>query len=315
MGTESSFSPCGRMQLTEMQVRFERLEREPLRLVGNQRVGVRGTIDQVIEIFRHREMLGLLVRRDLKSRYKDSALGFIWTLIRPVTQLLIYYVALGKFLGAERGVPNFAIYIFAGLTIWGLLSEIISGGTGSVVGNAGLLKKVYLPREVFPIASVGGALFNFVIQMLVLLAAALLTESSALSWNLLYAFPSIALVVVFGTALALLLSAANVYLRDVQYLVEVGLLIFFWASPIVYPWKTVAKALGHGPLLDLYTDNPVTLAVLGFQRAFWQSSAGTVTGPADLLTRIGIGIGVGVVLVVVFQTVFSRLQGNFAQAL
>ena len=303
------------MQLTDMQVRFERLEREPLRLVGSARVGVRGTAQQVAEVFRHREMLGLLVRRDLKSRYKDSALGFVWTLIRPITQLLIYYIALGKFLGAERGVPNFAIYIFSGLTAWGLLSEIISGGTGSVVGNAALLKKIYLPREVFPIASVGGALFNFSIQLLVLLSAALLTERSALSWNLLYAIPSVVLIVVFGTALALLLSAANVYLRDVQYLVEVGLLIFFWASPIVYPWKTVAKALGQGPLLDIYTDNPVTLAVLGFQRAFWESSSGSVTGPADLLIRLIAAIGVGAVLVVVFQTVFSRLQGNFAQAL
>ena len=296
-------------------MRFEHLAGEPLRAVGNTRVGVKGTAEQAIEVFRHREMLGLLVRRDLKSRYKDSALGFIWTLIRPVTQLLIYYIALGKFLGAERGVPNFAIYIFAGLTIWGLLSEIISGGTASVVGNAGLLKKVYLPREVFPIASVGAALFNFAIQLLVLLAAALLTERFALSWNLLYAIPSIAVVVTFGTALSLLLSAANVYLRDVQYLVEVGLLIFFWASPIVYPWSTVARALGAGPLLDLYTDNPVTLAVLGFQKAFWESSAGIVASPSDLLVRLFVATGVGLVLIVIFQTVFARLQGNFAQAL
>ena len=303
------------MQLTDVQARFVRLEGEPLRVVGNPRVGVRGTMQQVAEVLRHREMLGLLVRRDLKSRYKDSALGFVWTLIRPITQLLIYYIALGKFLGAERGVPNFAIYIFSGLTVWGLLSEIISGGTGSVVGNAALLKKIYLPREVFPIASVGGALFNFAIQLMVLLAAALITERSALSWNLLYAIPSVIVIVVFGTALALLLSAANVYLRDVQYLVEVGLLIFFWASPIVYPWKTVAKALGPGSLLDVYTDNPVTLAVLGFQRAFWESSAGAVAGPADLLIRLIIAIGVGTALVIVFQTVFSRLQGNFAQAL
>lgn len=301
--------------MTDRNVRFEHLASEPLRPVGNTRVGVKGTAEQFVEVFRHREMLGLLVRRDLKSRYKDSALGFIWTLIRPVTQLLIYYIALGKFLGAERGVPNFAIYIFAGLTVWGLLSEIISGGTASIVSNAGLLKKVYLPREVFPIASVGGALFNFGIQLLVLFAAALLTESAAISWNLLYAIPALTVVVAFGTALALLLSAANVYLRDVQYLVEVSLLIFFWASPIVYPWSTVAKALGPGPLLDLYTDNPVTLAVLGFQRAFWASSAGTVASPTDLLVRLIVATGIGVALIVVFQTVFARLQGNFAQAL
>ena len=299
-----------------MRARFDSLEREPLRPVGSTRRGIGGTFQQVGEIIRHREMLGLLVRRDLKSRYKDSVLGFVWTLIRPTTQLLIYYIALGKFLGAAHGVPNFAIYIFAGLTVWGLFSEIISAGTASVVGNAGLLKKVYLPREVFPIASVGAALFNFAVQLAVLLAATILTGAFPFSLDILLAIPSILVIVTFGTALALLLSAANVYLRDVQYLVEVGLLIFFWASPIVYPWRTVAKALGPGPLLDVYTDNPITLAVLGFQRAFWSHSAGAVlVAPPDLLLRLVVAILIGLVLIMIFHLVFSRLQGDFAQAL
>jgi ABC-2 type transport system permease protein len=300
----------------DMRARFKSLENEQLRLVGYTRIGIVGTFRQVAEIFRHREMLGLLVRRDLKSRYKDSFLGFIWTLIRPITQLLIYYIALGKFLGAEHGVPNFAIYIYSGLTVWGLFSEIITAGTASVVSNSGLLKKVYLPREVFPIASVGAALFNFVVQLLVLFAATLLTGTFSFSPDLLYAIPSILVIVAFGTGLALLLSAANVYLRDVQYLVEVGLLIFFWASPIVYPWRTVAHALGPGPLLDAYTDNPITLAVLGFQRAFWSHPAGgTPDSPTDLLLRLIVAIFVGLVLMVLFHLVFSRLQGDFAQAL
>jgi len=296
------------------QVRFRDLESRPLARIGGTNRGLRGTFRQLGEILAHRELLLLLVRRDLKSRYKDSVLGFLWTLVRPLTQLLIYYIALGKFLGAARGIPDFAVYIFTGLTVWSLFSEIIAGGTASVVGNSGLLKKIYLPREVFPIASVGAALFNFVMQMVVLLAATLVLEQFPFGTNLFYFLPALLVVVTFGTALALLLSALNVYLRDVQYLVEVILLIMFWASPIVYPWHTVSRVLGPSILLDVYTDNPVTLAVLGFQRAFW-AGAGAASYPDDLFWRMWVAVLVGLVAIVGCQAVFARLQGNFAQAL
>lgn len=266
-------------------------------------------------IFSQREMLSLLVRRDIKARYKDSALGLVWALIRPLTQLLIYYVVIGKFLGAERGIPDFAIYVFTGLTAYGLFSEIVGGGTASIVGNSGLIKKIYLPREVFPLASVGSALFNFCIQLGILLVATILIGSIPLSADLLYFIPSILILVLYGTAFGLLLGAANVYLRDIQYLVEVGLLLLLWASPIVYSWEMVRGIVGNGFLLDIYTDNPITLAVLGFQRAFWISGHDTVAYPDFLLLRMGIAIVVGIILLFAFQRVFAKLQGNFAQQL
>ncbi|WP_255371603.1 ABC transporter permease [Cellulosimicrobium sp. CUA-896] len=121
-----------------------------------------------------RELLDMLVRRELKARYKDSTLGFVWSLGRPLAMLLIYYVALGQFLGAARSIPQFAVFIYAGLTAWNLFSESLTAGTGSVVANSGLVKKVYLPREVFPLSSIGSALFNFSIQLVILLAATVL---------------------------------------------------------------------------------------------------------------------------------------------
>ncbi|MCU1638874.1 MAG: transporter permease [Microbacteriaceae bacterium] len=267
------------------------------------------------DIHQHREMLGLLVRRDLKARYKDSALGFLWTLIRPLTQLAIYYIVIGKFLSAERGIPDFAIYIFTGLTAYSLFSEIIGGSTASIVGNAGLIKKVYLPREVFPLASVGSALFNFGIQLIILIVATLAIGKPPLTVELLYAIPSLLVLLIFGTAIGLLLAAANVYLRDIQYLVEVLLLILLWASPVVYSWQMVKDFAGEGLLLELYTNTPVTLAVLGFQKAFWVGGSETAAYPDDLLLRLVIAIGVGIVLLFGFQRIFSRLQGNFAQEL
>ena len=128
------------------------------------RGAIRGTIFSVKAIVAHRELLGLLVRREIKARYKDSMLGLLWSLLRPLTMLLIYYIAIGKFLGAERSIPEFAIFIFTGLTAWGLFSEIISLSTNSIVSNAGLIKKVYVPREIFPLSTVGSAGFNFLTQ-------------------------------------------------------------------------------------------------------------------------------------------------------
>ncbi|MHB1172989.1 MAG: ABC transporter permease, partial [Lacisediminihabitans sp.] len=116
----------------------------PLVTAGPPRGWIIGTSYSIRAIWGHRELLGLLVRREIKARYKDSSLGLIWSLLRPLTQLLIYYVAIGKFLNAERSVPDFAIFVFTGLTIWTLFAEVLSGATTSIVANSGLIKKVYL---------------------------------------------------------------------------------------------------------------------------------------------------------------------------
>lgn len=269
-------------------------------------------------VFAHRQLLGLLVRRDIKARYKDSVLGLLWTLINPIVQLIIYYVVMGKILGAARGIPDFAIYVFAGLTIYGLFSETLASTTASVVSNAGLVKKVYVPREVFPIAAAGASLFTFAVQVLVLVVACFLLATSPVGEGLLYFVPSVLIVVIFAVAVGLLFSALNVYLRDVQYLTQILLMLSLWASPIVYGWPMVADVIRNASLpawlLDVYTNNPLTLAVLGFHRSFWM--AGTAEDyPPDLAARMGIAIAVGLVLVWICQRIFARLQGNFAQEL
>ena len=289
--------------------RFERLRHEHMVPAGRPATAVIGSLR---EIFAHRQLLDLLIRRDLKSRYKDSALGFAWTLIRPLVQLAIYYFVLGQILGASRNIPEFAIYVFSGLTLYGLFSEIVASGTASIVSNGGLIKKIYLPREIYPLASVGAALFNFGVQLVVLLVATLL--QSGFAWirpDLLYFFPSTLVILIWATALALLLAAANVYLRDMQYLVEVLVLLLMWASPIVYSWQQVANAAPQW-LLSLYTANPITLAVLGFHRAFWTAGPDSEY-PSHLLLRMVIAGVVGLIALVLCQRVFAKLQGNFAQ--
>jgi ABC-2 type transport system permease protein len=298
----------------ETVTRSARLRDEPWQSSAPSGGFFTGTARSLREILGRRELLGLLVRRELKARYKDSSLGFLWSLLRPLSILIVYYVAIGKFLGAERAIPDFAIYIFTGLIIWQVFSEIVSSSTGSIVNNAGLVRKVYLPREVFPLSTVGSALFTFGMQMLILLAAVLVVGRVPTGSRLWYLPLSLAVVLVFATAFGLALSAINVYLRDVQYLVEISLTILFWASPVVYSWRLVHDTIGGTWLETLYLSNPVTLAVLGMQRAMWV--AGTDEPfPDGLGTRLIISLLVGTVLLWLGQRLFNRLEGNFAQEL
>ncbi|TPX03439.1 ABC transporter permease [Schumannella luteola] len=287
----------------------------PLLVTGSRAGAVRHSARQLRDIFRRRELLGLLVRRDLKARYKGSALGFLWSFIKPLTQLLIYYVVIGQFLNAARGIPDFAVYVFCGLTIFGLFSETVSGASTSIVGNQGLIKKIALPREIFPLASIGSALFNFSMQLIVLIVAAILTGSLVFGAHLLYAIPAIVVVLIYAAGLGLILSAANVYLRDIQYLVEIALMLLLWASPVVYSWSMVRGVLGDGLALEIYTDNPITLSVLAFQMAFRDPSVAGAEYPELLLLRLLIAALLGLVLAFFAQRAFARMQGSFAQEL
>lgn len=306
------------MSNSAAELRAHSIEETPFQTISQRQGFFRGSGRSIADVWAHRELLGLLVKREIKARYKDSSLGLIWSLARPLIQLLIYYFAIGQVLGAARNTPDFAIFVFTGLTIWGLFSEIVSGATGSILGNGGLVKKVYLPREIFPLSTVGGALFNFLVQMVVLLIAIVVIAHFPWGPNVLLAPLSVVMLVVFATAVGLVLSAVNVYLRDTQHFVEIALLVLFWASPIVYPFTFVHQQLHGNWLEQLYLANPVTIAVIGMQKALW---AGGLEGtgateqvwPDHLALREVVTLGVCLVLLWLSQRAFARLQGNFAQ--
>ena len=298
--------------MTRATDRSASLALEPMRELSHRDGFVTGTRRSIAAVWGRRELLGMLVKREVKSRYKDSTLGLVWSLVRPLVQLLIYFIAIGRFLGAERSIPDFAVYVFTGLTAWQLFSEIVSAGTVSIITNSGIIKKIHLPREIFPLSSVGSALFNFVIQLAILIVAALLIRGLNMVSYPLYAPAAIGIIVVWGAALALVLSAANVYMRDVQYLVEVALLVGFWLSPIVYSWEMVNGAVGGGRLAEVYLANPITLAVLAMQRSIWVAGS-QHPFPENMGTRLALAFAVGVLALFIAQRLFDRMQRNFAQ--
>lgn len=296
------------------QERSARLALEPLVPSGPLSGFVKGTAGSISGVWKYRELLSLLVRRELKSRYKDSALGFLWSLVRPLSMMLVYVIAIGQFLGASTGVKDFPVYIFSGLTVWNLFSEIIGAGTGAIVNNGGLVKKIYLPREVFPLSVIGSALFNFGIQLVILYAATWFTSYHPSPEKLAWALVGTVLILVWATAFAFLLSAANVYLRDIQYLVEIVLMFGFWLSPVVYQWAAVSNKIGTGLLSDVFLANPVTLSVMAFHRGFWEGGFADPQ-PSSMVLRVGLNFLVGLAALWLCQRIFARLQSNFAQEL
>lgn len=294
--------------------RNERLAGLELATQWNKRPPISGTISAVKDVWKRRELLGLLVQREIKARYKDSTLGLLWSLLKPIAQMLIYMLIIGKVLGAARGIPSFAVFIFTGLTLWGLFNDIVNDGTKAITENDGLVKKVYLPREIFPLSAIGSALFYFGTQLLILLAGTLLMREVPLHADLVYALGAMALILTFGLACALFLSAVNVYMRDFQHLMEVLMLFLFWASPIIYSYEYVERFLGKGFLLELYLANPVTLSITAFQKAFWVAGSESLF-PPHLELRLLIATAVSALLVYLAHRQFVRLEGNFAQEL
>lgn len=290
----------------------------------------RGFIPAARDIWHYRELLGNLVRKELKVKYKDSTLGFLWTLARPTLSLAVYFLVFGKFL--RVGLPNFPIYIFSGLVAWDLFASTLGGCTTSIVNNSGLVKKVYFPREILPLAAVGAGIVNFALQLVVLAGVMLVSGYDFVGVNLAVIPLAFVALVLFASAVGLLLAAANVYFRDIQHLLDAAvLLLWFWITPIVYPVNTALNALRQQSFLGtdlgtIYLLNPMANIVIAFQRGIYRvvtpvDAAGNrveALYPApwsEYLLRVGAVAFGSLVLLWLAQRIFARAQGNFAQEL
>jgi ABC-type polysaccharide/polyol phosphate export permease len=276
------------------------------------------------EIWLSRELLVYLVRTEIKVKYKNSVLGLVWSMVAPAMTLVIYWFVFGVVL--RNGIPNFVIFLFAGLLLWNLFQLGVLTGTGVVVNNAGIVKKVSFPREILSLAAVGSACVFFFFQAVVMVIFMIVLHHGP-DWSYLPVL-LLALVtgVVLASAIAVLLSAINVYLRDTQHLIEVILTAWFWACPIVYAFQEqIAKRLEVKGLTWVYFLNPMVPLVLSFQRCIYADTTVTVGGApypvlpsTSILWYVGLDaavLAISVVLFLVALAVFGRLEGNFAEEL
>jgi ABC-2 type transport system permease protein len=279
----------------------------------------RGFTSAVRDVWAARLLLGSLIRKDLSIRYRGSVLGILWTLIKPLVQLSVYGLVLGVFLGFGDMIPDFGFFMFAGLMIFGLFSESVTLGTTSILWNAPLVKKVALRRELLPLSTTGVAVVNFCFQVAVLVLAFAVTGHWPRWQDLPFVVPALVIVILLGMAAGMLLGALNVYVRDVQFIVEVGLLLLFWLTPILYGWWTVQDTLAEKGLpdwaFDVYMANPLATAVVAFQQGAWPGQPPVEYFDSVWAVRLWGTAAVCAVLVWFSQRIFNRLQENFAAEL
>lgn len=268
------------------------------------------------------ELLVQLVRKDLKVKYQGSAVGFLWSLANPLLLMGIYYLIFSVVL--SNGVPGFPIYLMCGLLAWTAFSSAVTSASGTVVGNAGLVKKVRFPLQVLPLSAVGYAVVHFALQLgLLLLVTAVVRPD--LSPAFLLIVPALALLLLFATGLSFLVAALNVRYRDTAHLVEIAMLVWFWANPILYTSSLVREQLDEW--FWLYFLNPMATVVTTFQRAIFVQDdyVNTETGRAEhaladpgyvfYLQNLAIGFVLAGALYLFARRVYSRMQADFAEEL
>jgi ABC-2 type transport system permease protein len=292
----------------------ERTSEEPTLRVG-RRIG---------ELWAYREILVNLIRKELKVKYAASVLGAVWSLLNPVVFLAVFTFVV-KVLGNKT--PHYPVYLLAGLLPWNLFSVALTNGSRSVIDNGNLVKKVAFPREILPLSVVGVALVDFVLQSIVLFVFMIVTGYGFTAQALILYPESFLALLVFTTATTLWVAAVNVRYRDVQHLVGLGLLVWFWMTPIVYPAGLVQDRLTSPTapftphLFQLYLLNPLTPIISGFQRALY---ATVRPDGIHVLPDVSLGWLVGVIGIVLAASVallyatwrlYFHLSGDFAEQL
>ena len=250
------------------------------------------------ELYQYREMLKSLVRKDLKTRYKGSFLGFLWTFINPLMQLAIYALIFPFLMRVEE--KNYAMFLFVALLPWIFFSSSLQTSTDCIVENYNLVKKIYFPRQVLPLSVATGGLVNYIYGLAVVLVGLLLARIP-LTWNLLY-LPLLLLILYGAVAgFCLMFSAMNVYIRDLEHIVNLVTMAWFYATPIVYPITMLPDWLQKLLLL-----NPMTPLVLGFRNVIYYGM------PPDFF-QIGIAAAEAVVIFTAGVLIFNKLEPGFAE--
>ena len=276
-----------------------------------------GTMSALRELGASRELVVNLTQRELKGKYKRSALGWAWSLLNPLATMLIFTVVFRFVLrvpipvGQTTGIRVFALWLLCGLLVWNLISNGMNGGIASLVGNANLIKKVYFPREALVVSAVLALVVTLLIELGVLAVALALFGNVVVLW-LPVLLVLLVLVTTFTLGLALMLSVANVYFRDMQYFVAIFLQLWFYATPIIYPIELVEQQRGTEVLgvsiLTLYNLNPAVTFVEAFRDVLYD-----LQWPS--LDRWGAMLAWAVVSLVVGVRVFSRFEGRLAEEL
>lgn len=277
----------------------------------------------LLEVFRRRYLLRLLVRSTVQARYQGTVLGWVWSYLQPAVRFCMYYFVFQVLI--ERGgadVYPFAIHLVCGMVIVHFFTETFNGGTRSLVSNGNLIVKLPMPRELFPVASMLVAFWHTVPMVMITIFASALLGWTPDPLGVLAAVMALLMVGVLGLALALMFSVANVFFRDFSKVTQTLTQFTTFSVPMIYPYALVAERFKNIPwVADVYMLNPIAEAVLLMQRCFWlplttdPETAKVEAFPADLWSRGVIMLVLSFVVLGLAQIWFSKLERRVPERL
>jgi ABC-2 type transport system permease protein len=273
----------------------------------------------LLEVFRRRYLLRLLVRSTVDARYQGTFLGWFWSYLQPAVRFCLYYFVFQVMIGRGGDLQNFAVHLVAGMVVVHFFTETFNGGTKSLVNNRGLITKLNMPRELFPVATMLVSLWHTVPMVLILTGV-----SFALGWvpdpmGLLAGLLGFGIITALGLALALIFSVANVFFRDFGKVTQTLTQFVTFSVPMIYPFSLVEERFGR--FADLYLLNPLAEAVLLMQRCFWVGTTSDPEAtiaehlPPDLWGRGVIMFGLSLVLLVFAQLWFTKFERRVPERL
>ncbi len=261
------------------------------------------------ELVAYRELLQTLVVRDLKARYRGSVLGFLWTFANPILMLLVYSLVFG-IIARGNAIHDYGLFLFTGLVPWYMVSSAVLGGTICLLNNASLIRKVYFPSELIPMATVLASLVNYLLTMIIVIPLLLIFGFHVVSAYLPVVVFLLLLLLVFCLGCALLLSVATVFFRDFEQLANVGLMAWFFLTPIVYSTTLFAHLQARHPALAwLPYLNPMTGWMVVYRHILlYGSLPGNQPGVSWAMWGLLYMAGWSVLLLVVGYSVFIHFK-------
>ncbi len=228
-----------------------------LTTLGRNDRALGGFFHEVGEIGRYRELVSNLVSRDLKVRYKRSALGFLWTMLSPLMMMIVTTIVFSNLF--RFAISNFAIYFLSAFLLWSFFAQSTSAGMTVMLGNASLLRRVYIPKSMFVVSSIISGFINFLLALIVL-APIMLVLRHPMTWNLLWLPIALIPLVVFTLGVSLLIAALGVFFADVGPMYQIILTAWMYLTPIMYPIEIVPPQY-----LPLVKANPMFYIVESFR--------------------------------------------------
>lgn len=253
-------------------------------------------------LYNYRELLKTNVKKEIRGKYKASVLGVLWSFINPLLQIVVYAIVFPYLM--RGSVDNYLAYLVTGIIPWTFFLTAVSQGVTTIKGNGGIIKKVYFPREILPLSVVMSGLVNFFISCVIIIAFCLAT-GVGVSWHIILV-PVIAVIQsLLSLGLALALSAINVYIQDMEYIVAFVLNMLFYGTPIIYDLNQFASV---GTLHTLVSLNPMTQIINCYRDVFLYH---TMPNMMNLFFVLLLSI----IVVVIGYAIFKKLEKGFAEEL